>query len=156
MNFVNVFGEKMKTPSLFNWRPATYGVLIENKKILLIKPAWNKDKYSLPGGGIKLGEEPQDAIIREFLEETGLSVFPKKVLGVDSSFYSNPENNHNFQRLNIFFEVELKKENGLNKNTQILSLDAETTSLVWVDIEVLKPEDFTFFQRKFIKEILGE
>lgn len=38
------------------------------------------DYYKFPGGGIEPGETPIDAMIRETLEETGLTVIPGSVL----------------------------------------------------------------------------
>jgi 8-oxo-dGTP pyrophosphatase MutT (NUDIX family) len=37
------------------------------------------DYYKFPGGGIRDGENPIDAMIRETLEEAGLKVLPETV-----------------------------------------------------------------------------
>jgi len=52
-----------------------YGVLEEDNKVLLIKKSRgpHKGKWDLPGGTIEFGEEPYEALKREFLEETGIS-----------------------------------------------------------------------------------
>lgn len=51
------------------FRPSAYGILIDGDKILLTR---QYDGYEFPGGGIELGETIQDAVKREFFEETGL------------------------------------------------------------------------------------
>lgn len=59
------------------------GVLFnpERTAVLLIQrrdvPVW-----VLPGGGIDPGELPQDSVIREILEETGLTVKAERLVGV--------------------------------------------------------------------------
>jgi len=51
-----------------------YGILINQKKILLIKKSRGpyKGMYDLPGGGIEFGETIVNALKREFIEETGI------------------------------------------------------------------------------------
>lgn len=69
-----------------------YGVataLIERDgKILLVKESGklSKNKWSEPGGGIDLGENPTETVKREVKEETGFGFTPTHVLGVYSSF----------------------------------------------------------------------
>lgn len=52
-------------------RTGVYGVVIENKKILLVeqKKGPYKGKLDFPGGGIEFGETPEQALRREFIEE---------------------------------------------------------------------------------------
>jgi 8-oxo-dGTP pyrophosphatase MutT (NUDIX family) len=52
-----------------SFRPSVYGIIIQEGKILLSKQ-W--DGYDFPGGGIKLGETIEQALLREVKEETGL------------------------------------------------------------------------------------
>jgi 8-oxo-dGTP diphosphatase len=58
-------------------RVAAYGVAIRDGCILLARASRSSDfpgAWSLPGGGVDHGEHPQQSVIREFLEETGLIV----------------------------------------------------------------------------------
>ncbi|UHA72754.1 NUDIX domain-containing protein [Paenibacillus sp. 481] len=52
-----------------------YGVVIMDGSVLLTKKARgpHTGKWDFPGGRIEFGEEPFEALKREFLEETGLS-----------------------------------------------------------------------------------
>lgn len=53
-----------------------YGVCQWNGHILLVRKARGPytGQWDLPGGGIAFGEEPEAALRREFLEETGVAI----------------------------------------------------------------------------------
>ena len=69
-------------------RVAAYGLVIENDKILLSGiskevPRW-EGHWTLPGGGLFFGEDPEVAMVREVEEETGIIVSATSIAGVDS------------------------------------------------------------------------
>lgn len=43
-------------------------------------------KWMLPGGGIEHGEDPREAVVRTFAEQTGLTVEVSAVAGVGSDY----------------------------------------------------------------------
>ena len=58
-----------------------YGVLRENGKVLLTRSAFHGSSFiNFPGGGVEIGEAPMAALLREFVEETGLNVRPSRTL----------------------------------------------------------------------------
>jgi 8-oxo-dGTP diphosphatase len=59
-------------------------VVIDGTKVLLIRRGHEplKGQWSLPGGALELGETLQQGIVREVLEETGLSVIPDEIVEV--------------------------------------------------------------------------
>jgi 8-oxo-dGTP diphosphatase len=58
-----------------------YGVLRERGKVLLTRSAFRGTSFvNFPGGGIEIGEAPMAALLREFVEETGLVVRPARTL----------------------------------------------------------------------------
>ncbi len=64
-----------------------YGVLIEESRVLLVRsssPDFQPPLWWLPGGGLDFGETPEQALLREFTEETGLVVAHPTLLGVTS------------------------------------------------------------------------
>lgn len=74
-------------------RPSVYGICIQNDKILLTKDIWSH-KWGIPGGGIDSGETPENALEREFLEETAItiSIGNKAVLTDVTYFLGDGEN----------------------------------------------------------------
>jgi ADP-ribose pyrophosphatase YjhB (NUDIX family) len=71
-----------------NTRVAAYGLLQVDKKLLLCRLSqrvgMNPGCWTLPGGGLDFGEDPEDAVIREFKEETGLLVKVDSLVAIDS------------------------------------------------------------------------
>lgn len=59
---------------MFNIR--VYGILINNKKQVLVSDEFIRGKYytKFPGGGLELGEGTRDCLRREFKEEMNLQV----------------------------------------------------------------------------------
>lgn len=61
--------------SKYDFNIRVTGILIEDNKILLVKPkVSDKRNWSLPGGKLEQGETIEQGIIREMKEETGLDV----------------------------------------------------------------------------------
>ena len=56
-------------------------------RILLFKHTYRKLAWGIPAGGLEHGEQPQEAIVREFFEETGMMVEAQRLLLADSSPY---------------------------------------------------------------------
>jgi len=55
------------------------GAIIRNDKILMVLHKHDKREYwTLPGGEVEIGESPEDAVIREILEETHIKVEVQK------------------------------------------------------------------------------
>ncbi|MCX6814049.1 MAG: NUDIX hydrolase [Candidatus Aenigmarchaeota archaeon] len=77
----------VKTPYL-----VVDAVVIKNKEILLVrrekKPFEPFEGYwALPGGFVERGEILKKAVSREVLEETGIKVTPRKIIGI----YDDPK-----------------------------------------------------------------
>ncbi len=57
------------------------GVIVNDKKqVLLFKHTYRQHPWSLPGGYMKTGEHPREALEREIKEETGLVVCTDELL----------------------------------------------------------------------------
>jgi len=60
-------------------------VFDEQGRILLFKHTYRKLAWGIPAGGLEFNEQPKDAIIREFFEETGMTIEVVDLLLADSS-----------------------------------------------------------------------
>jgi len=56
--------------------------------ILLVKNRFSRQKWALPGGGVKHNESYEQAAVRETLEEVGLRVYNLRYLGKANSHES--------------------------------------------------------------------
>ena len=59
----------------------------EAGRLLCVRENYASKRWSTPGGRVEAGESPLDALRREVLEETGLSIAPGELLGV----YAKPQ-----------------------------------------------------------------
>jgi len=60
-------------------------VFDDQGRILLFKHTYRKLAWGIPAGGLEYGEQPKDAIVREFFEETGMTIEVQRLLLADSS-----------------------------------------------------------------------
>jgi len=119
--YFNIKEDKLLSPDEFkNVRVGVYGVCVKDGKILTVKivpDAKNDPKkicfmeplWDLPGGGVDPGETIEEALEREFSEETGAQVRSKKLWHVDQTFYCNL--GYAMVNVKIYFLVELENEN---------------------------------------------
>lgn len=67
-------------------RVAAYAVITDDDgKVLLAR--WTEGRrvaWTMPGGGLEAGEDPEDAVRREVREETGYTVHVEELLGIHS------------------------------------------------------------------------
>jgi 8-oxo-dGTP pyrophosphatase MutT (NUDIX family) len=95
----------MDVRQLTKFRIAIYGVLIEDKKVLLTDTKVPSGVITnFPGGGLELGEAPLDALAREFKEETAIEVSVGELLFCSQLFQQNPEYPHE-QLMHIYYRV---------------------------------------------------
>ena len=71
-------------------RPAVKAILMRGNKFLILKYKVS-NFWTLPGGRLEAGEKPEEALVREVFEETGLEVTVGDVTG--SWYFSVPSEN---------------------------------------------------------------
>jgi 8-oxo-dGTP diphosphatase len=80
------------------------GICLKGDSILLVKhTALGKDNFlwTPPGGGLSFEETVHEALKREFIEETGLTIETKELLFVNEYF------EHPLHAIELFFKVEI-------------------------------------------------
>ena len=115
-------------------RIAAYGLVLQEERILLCRIAprvveW-AGFWTLPGGGIDFGEDPQEAMVREVQEETGLRVRPAGVAGVDSLVLLNGSAATHSLRIIYFAELL----GGAVRN----EVDGSTDLCAWHDLDAVR------------------
>ncbi|MGE3142602.1 MAG: NUDIX domain-containing protein [Hyphomonadaceae bacterium] len=92
-------------------RPTAYGICPRGETVALARigraPPY---EYDLPGGGVEADEDEAAALMREFLEETGLTVWPTRVVCRAGQYWNNRGEPRN--SLATFYEVELSADDG--------------------------------------------
>ena len=88
-------------------RVSAYGVCPRGEANIAIVQIGKKApyEYDLPGGGVEADEDEAAALMREFLEETGLTVWPTRIIGRAGQYWINKGEPRN--SLATFYEVEL-------------------------------------------------
>lgn len=102
----HVHGNRYETPvDQLQWRPAAYGIVVKVRKVLLLKQFGSK--YDLPGGGVDIGEDPKDSVVREVNEETGITVARPALLGMESSLFRAAHSDGcSYHSLLLYFKCE--------------------------------------------------
>lgn len=93
-------------------RISVYGLCARGENAIAIVQIGAKApyEYDLPGGGVEKEEDEAAALMREFQEEVGLTVWPNRVLGRAGQFWINKGEPRN--SLATFYEVELSASDG--------------------------------------------
>ena len=92
-------------------RPSVSAVIFDQRGRLLLQQRSDGGQWGLPGGSVEIGESLAEAARREVLEETGLVVVVRRLIGV----YSEPAlqvvrypTGHVWHYVNVCFECSVK------------------------------------------------
>ena len=133
-------GEKMNKDNT-NWSQSVAGVVIRDNKVLLARHTYGNGKGMLiiPGGYVNFGESPQDALIREFKEETNITIEPKNVIGI----------RFNIRDWYVVFNADYVSGDASSDND-------ENSEVVWIDVDtVLSRDDVPDLTKKMIQSSLS-
>jgi ADP-ribose pyrophosphatase YjhB (NUDIX family) len=81
--WVHILASRMIRP---RYRVAVAAMVFnEQGQILLFRHTYRKFEWGIPAGSLEYGEEPERAIVREFMEEAGIQIRVKKLLLAESA-----------------------------------------------------------------------
>lgn len=146
---VDIHGKMHEVPAdQLSFRPAVYGIIIENRKILLSRE-W--DGYDLPGGGIKLGETINEALMREVKEETGYSVSPGKLVACEESFFKKLSKDEFVHSILLYYFCSIQ---GGEASTKFFNGNEKTymSKPEWIDLDKIR--DLKFYSSVDLVEII--
>jgi ADP-ribose pyrophosphatase YjhB (NUDIX family) len=120
-------------------------VIIRDGKIALIKrgnePA--RGKWTIPGGLVELAESPEQAVVREAKEETGLDVEKPVLVDVVSNVDCNDEGKVKYHYVIIEYFVQVA--------TGTAQASSDAVELRWVPFGEVEGYDLTASFRVFFR-----
>ena len=127
----------------------TVGGLILNRKreLLLVKsPKW-RDRYTIPGGHVEIGETLVEALKRELKEEVGVQVDDPELLIIQEAIFTREF----FRKRHfIFFDYMCKTKNS------IVKVDGkEITSFRWINPEDALKLNLDAFTKKSVEAVIA-
>ncbi len=123
-------------------------VIVEDGKLVLVKrgvePA--RGKWSIPGGGVELGEAVRDAAVREAKEECGLDVelVDERPMDAFDTMFRDEDGRLRFHYVLLQFLARPKGGN--------LQATSDVTDARWVPLEEVENFDLTESFRLFFKK----
>lgn len=146
----DIKGKKYRVnSSQLSFRPAIYGVIVEDNNILLSKQ-W--DGYDFPGGGIDLGEKFEDALVREVKEETGMEVRVGELLHAGESFFKLPVSGEFVHSIHLYYRCHVT---GGELSTEFFAKDEKTYADMpeWLDLD--KAKEVKLYSSAKVEKVLG-
>ena len=125
-----------------NWGQSVTAVVIHENKVLLARHTYGggNGKLIVPGGYVENGETPQHALVREYLEETGITIEPENIIGI------------RFNMHDWYIAFRARYISG-----EARSDHDENSEVLWVDVEdALNREDVPDLTKKLIQSALSK
>lgn len=117
-------------------RPGVSAVIIDGEGRILLQQRTDNGMWGLPGGAVEFGESVLEALHREVMEETGLTVEVERLVGV----YSHPDIHQiiTYPDGNVFHFVSTCF--ACRPTGGMLTLGDETSGLAWFAAPAWPPD----------------
>lgn len=145
----NIIGNpvELRVESLI-WRPAVYGIIINDRGEILALDNTFSFNLELPGGGIEMWESVGEALHREIWEETGLKVSIEELIHVDDGFFITP-NENKWHAIRLYYLVRVI--GGALRGTIIE--DEPSVNPKWINLQQIVPTHFQLGHEAIAKVI---
>ncbi|MFL0248770.1 NUDIX hydrolase [Candidatus Clostridium stratigraminis] len=133
----------------FRYRAAA--IIIEDGHVLFAKNELDTYYYSI-GGGVHLGEEAEDAVKREVLEETGIAYEVDRLAFIHENFFegSGTLDGLKCHEIAFYFLMKSRGTKELNSNSYTLGV---REYMHWLPIDKLK--DYVAYPSFFSDKIIN-
>jgi ADP-ribose pyrophosphatase YjhB (NUDIX family) len=126
-----------------------YGLLEHEGRVLLVRsssPQIKPPLWWLPGGGIDFGESPEDTLLREFREETGLAIRDPRLHDVVSDVRRRP-NGDRIHTVRVLYTVSLQGGHLRDE------ADGTTDQVQWFHVKELDDVNIADYAAKAIHSV---
>jgi len=134
----------------FRYRSAA--IIIENGSLLMAKNDLDDYYYSV-GGGVKLHESAEEAVVREVFEETGIKYEIDRLAFIHENFFKGLNNNPELKchEIALYFLMKSRGNKNLNSNSYVHNNVRE--HMIWIPIKKLNDYKLfpTFFKDKLFE-----
>lgn len=134
----DIFGQKKEIPAnQLIFRPAVYGIFIENQQVLLLEEP-QSSLWQLPGGPLASHHPPIQALLTFFRLQTGLIVNPGPMLFVEDRYVLDGDGQA-WQHSALYYAV--RRPVGANAG---LATGKSTAVFDWLSLRDIKRESLQF------------
>ncbi|MBR6753284.1 MAG: NUDIX hydrolase [Clostridia bacterium] len=124
-----------------NWGQSVTAVVIRDGKVLLARHTYGSGagKLIIPGGYVNFGESPDDAVKREYMEETNIEIVPRCIIGI----------RFNVKCWYVAFRADYVSGEAISDGN-------ENSEVIWMDVnEALQRDDVPVLTKHLIKSALA-
>ena len=135
-----------------------YAVCFENGKLLCIEKTRGpyQHRYDLPGGSQQLGEGLTETLIREVMEETGVTVRSYSNPRIYNVFVREELTNFTVHHVMALYDVEMNEEASQVAISEAVSDGAnDSLGYIWMDIQEITVENASPVVLKVKAELVG-
>ena len=144
---LTLHGQRRRYPARqVRFRPAVYGVAVDGGRVLLGRSAFT-GRLDIPGGAVEPWESLEQALRREFREETGVEPEPVELFHFTENFFAFFD--RPFHSLRFYFLVRVPADAVFTPQR------SEVTEIRWVDPTTTPAEAFAPGDREIILKALA-